>query len=110
MANLTLSQLRAAQAANPPVVNDDGAPPAAPAGLAPEGSLPLQASPTVSAGAAGGGFTRIFPPTFPTAAQLPDDWKAQNWVGNGPWQHLEGQPMHPEFEHSLALLERAVCE
>lgn len=97
---------------NPPAANDDGvivSPPAAPTGPAPERSLPTQAPPSVSAGAAGG-YCRIFPPQFGSIDRVPESFKAEFWSVASPWCHIEGQPMHPEFEANLALLEQAVCE
>jgi len=54
------------------------------------------------------GYCRIFPPTFNSMSDIPEDWKQANWQSPIPWCKVEGQPEHPEFEANLAALERAL--
>jgi hypothetical protein len=96
---LTLKQLREAQKKVPPRVDEEGQILSeGPAGdVCLPASIPLQTNHNPRAG-----FIRLVPPIMPSALLLSPEWKSANW-GTRPsaWQHIEGHPMHPEFEMNL---------
>lgn len=51
------------------------------------------------------GHIKIFPPTFQSVAEIPEDWKKENWTKPSPWCSIEGMQNHVDFEKNLATLE-----
>lgn len=105
MANVSLAELRRNQQIEPPTATPALNPAfdEAEYGLeSPQAAVPVHVGPPPSTTR---GYVRIFPPTFPTVAQIPDDWKAQFWTVSSPWCAIEGEPLHPEFEKNILALE-----